>query len=833
MAVCVALLVAAWCLRDDFQPDVYFHLAAGRWILESGLPDRNVFLAFHGDHPFVDHEWLFQAGAWLGWRLGGAPLLTLAKTAAVGLALALVARAGRGLGAAGLVVLVPAVLVAGQRFVLRPEVVTYLGVALHLFVLLRARGRPGRGAIAGLGAFQALWASCHGYALLGPVMSGGALAGAGLGRLLGRPRQGAPADLRALGLLVGVELVASVLNPYGLEAALYPLHLLRTGGTGDLAIVELTSPFAPELAGRVDVRVYLGMAAATAALLPVAVSRGGLRAEGVVLAGGLFLASTPYVRNLPLGALGLAPALAAGLAGLAALGRERLGSARWARLRRVALAAAALAALLLARATLSDQFHANDDHDVRAGVRLDPTPTYPEAAAHLDAAPPEGLLWNQFGSGHYLSWARGQARPKPFISGNVDLYPRSHYRRYRETLALDAPAFGRALDALGITCALVDHRRAPAALVAGLHSDPGWTLTHADPHAVVFRRGGGAPLDVDALVRAARGWTFPDEVDRELPPVALLRRLGLLSPRPVRPLERVHFALLLDALGRPRAALVQARRARELDAASPPVLAALADLERRAGDWARARARAEELVALRPGVAEPRVALARALRVGPQPDLRRAVAELRAALALAPGSPVAQRELLETCRRAGDAVALRRALAAALAGPRPPGEAERLFYAGAAARLEGEVALAADVLARAVAADPDVEAATTLLALQLLGEATSTLGRLEEAQAAFERLTEVRPGDPKAWRNVGVVRAARGRTEAALAAWDQAAAVDDDETLSLIYGADALRERAAPGDAARAHALLDAAAARDPEDDRIERVRRGLPEEED
>src|SRR5262245_17050359 len=54
----VALLLVLLCLREEVSPDTWFHLAAGRWIVDHGaVPTTNVFLALHRDHPFFDHEW--------------------------------------------------------------------------------------------------------------------------------------------------------------------------------------------------------------------------------------------------------------------------------------------------------------------------------------------------------------------------------------------------------------------------------------------------------------------------------------------------------------------------------------------------------------------------------------------------------------------------------------------------------------------------------------------------------------------------------------------------------------------------------------------------------
>lgn len=256
LAVAIGVLLVAWCLREDVQPDLYFHLAAGRWILAHGIPHTNVFLAPFPDHPFVDHEWLFQIGAHAAFGLGGAPLLTLLKTLAVAATFGALATAcRRGGDAPRLIALTLAIVVAGGRFILRPEVASFLGVAVHLAVLTRAGARPGRSAFLVLPALQAVWGNVHGFALLGPALVGVTLAAAGAhaavaaagrrggawGRLAARLPGAAPAwrDVGAWAGLLAAEVAASCLNPYGLEVALYPFWVLSRA-TQDTASAGLS-----------------------------------------------------------------------------------------------------------------------------------------------------------------------------------------------------------------------------------------------------------------------------------------------------------------------------------------------------------------------------------------------------------------------------------------------------------------------------------------------------------------------------------------------------------------------------------------------------------------
>src|SRR5690606_35703055 len=158
--------------------------------------------------------------------------------------------------------------------------------------------------------------------------------------------------------------------------------------------------------------------------------------------------------------------------------------------------------LLAARAVLADRWHTNASYDARAGLGLGAFPRHDEAVAFLEAHPPAGALFNNFGAAHFLTWARGVREPKPYISGNTDLYPRAHLRRYHELMRGDLP-LAPELERLGVSDVLLDHRvEVEDRVLRELLADPRWALVHADRRALVLRRrdalGGARPLDTAA-----------------------------------------------------------------------------------------------------------------------------------------------------------------------------------------------------------------------------------------------------------------------------------------------------------------------------------------------
>lgn len=851
LAAAVAVLLVAWCLREDVQPDLYFHLAAGRLLWRAGLPDRNVFLAVHPDHPFVDHEWLFQALVWPLHALGGPALLTLFKTLVAGVCLAALAgaaaRHGRHVRWA---VAVPALALMGPRLVLRPEVLTFAGVALVLWRLHRDRFRPGRPTLLMLGALQVVWSNAHGVSLLGPVIVALALGACLVHRALDHQglagRLPAPGDPRRLVLLLAVQLGAALLNPYGPRASFYAAwHVLTSTGDDPLAgrIVELASPFAAGVRERWEVRLAMAWTLAAAPLWGLALWRRRARLEDAAIGAGLVLLATPYVRNLPLVALGLFVPTAAGLGALARRVLDRAPRDRAPVVRVAGALATAVVALGFARAVLADRVHENADHDARAGLGLGDFLRYDEAAAFLREARP-AALFNTFGSGHHLLWACPEV--PPFICGNVDLYPREHLRRYHALMDGSTP-WRAELDALGVSHVLLDHRVEVPAFLDPILGAPGWTLVHADDHAVVLARdaSGVAAVDRAALAQAWLTRSFADEQPDRFAPTRALRALGLLPQRAPRPITRLHVARLLERLGRPGEALALARRARELAPDFAPAVLAAAELERAHGDPATAErlyALGVELIADEPtpwiGLAKlatrrARVLLAQAeVTRGSRAGALRAeglaaaqLARQHATAALertregSPEAAVSIQELLNACELSGDAVELRRAVASL-----PLPRARARYFEGVAAYLERDHARAATLLEEALALEPDL-----VPALGKLAWIRNERGDLAGAEDALARLTAVTPRDPAAWRDLAQVRQALGRLDGdggAIVAWRRSIEVDPAPVDARVVAARALA--ASRPEVARE--LVTQALARNPKHSEALRLQRSLPE---
>ncbi len=172
------LLCLPACLRPMTDPDLPWHLASARWILEHhAVPRADFFSWTRAGRPWVDFEWLAQLVLAGLDRLGGEPALWLFKSLAffalllyLALLLKRWAVPDTWLAAA----LPPAALTLAPYLNYRPELFSLFLCLTQLAILEELRERPWRWPAAHVLVLQAiiysLWANLHGAFPLGLVL---------------------------------------------------------------------------------------------------------------------------------------------------------------------------------------------------------------------------------------------------------------------------------------------------------------------------------------------------------------------------------------------------------------------------------------------------------------------------------------------------------------------------------------------------------------------------------------------------------------------------------------------------------------------------------------
>jgi tetratricopeptide (TPR) repeat protein len=455
----IMLFVAGRCLVPMDETDLFFNLRLGEIVLQSHAVPRTNLLSFtFPDARDVNLAWLFQIVLALAYRAAGIAGTVLLKTALVLCTFALLFRAAVRRGAhpaAAAAALALAAWAAEPRFVERPHLATFLGLAFLLLALARAEeGRPR--ALYALIPLAPVWANANSCFFLAPLVCALYAAGA--------VADGRRADARRAAL-VGTALLPFIFaTPSGAGAlgyianhwrmpSLRPLQEYRT------ARWPLDGPF---------FFVAAGIAAALA--LP------GRRLRDLLPALALGLLGARRIRFVAEFALLAGPVVAMALTTFAArLGRRVPDGPR--------LAIVAVTAVL-AGLTLVPRLAG-----VRRGERLLDLRTepglVPEAAIRfVDENGLRARMYNDLEVGSYLAW-QGWPRARVFQDPRINGYPPEFHAVLRRD-DLTRPEWQALLDRFGVTSALVTYPDVNPR--AALYDPERWALVYRDGEALVFAR---------------------------------------------------------------------------------------------------------------------------------------------------------------------------------------------------------------------------------------------------------------------------------------------------------------------------------------------------------
>jgi hypothetical protein len=560
------LFVASRCLVPMDETDLFYNLRLGEIVLATHDVPRTNLLSFTApDVPDPNLAWLFQIVLALAHRAGGVAGTVVLKTAFVVATFVVLFRVALRRGAhpaMAAAALALAAWAAEPRFVERPHLVTFLGLALTLLALERAEAGHPR-ALALLVPAGLVWANANSCFFLAPALLLLYSAGA---RLDGRRVDARRAALVAL--------------------ALAPLVLATPSGTGALGYIAnhfrmpSLRPLQEYRAARWPLDGPFFMLAA-AAVVGFALAPGPRPWRHLLPALALGLLGARRIRFVAELALVAGPLVAASATRLGAALAARASGAPAAR----ALGTAAVAAALLV-ATLAPRVEA-----ARAGrpvldlgVEADLVPT--EAIRFVEQNGLGDRMYNDLEVGSYLAW-EGWPRRRVFQDPRINGYPASMHAVLRRA-DLTRAEWQAFLDGFGVTSALVSY---PTLNPRGTLFDPAlWALVYRANDGLVFARrlpahaavilhdelplelARGADGSIDARVVEARPAQspVPDDAWWARAAAAYVERGDAARARPL-------YARALDA-GR---AGPDERRA---------WAAALGDLEMRAGDFAAADA---------------------------------------------------------------------------------------------------------------------------------------------------------------------------------------------------------------------------------------------------
>jgi hypothetical protein len=453
------------------DPDYWWHLATGRWMLDHGrVPFSDPFSATHGGQTWYAHEWLSELVLRIADLIGGYTAGILLTAAIVAAGAWLLARAARyyGLGAREALLLV-----AGSGFFIlgnlavRPQVWGWALLALVLHELA-ADDNGRRRSLWYLPLIFVLWVNVHLSVLLGGAVVALYVLHRGLRALFARRcRDCERRHFRRVFAVAVLSALALCVNPRGPALIWFSRVYLNPHAVRYSYIGEWQRP-----AFSGDDRWLFVAGGAVAALAALAMLRRRTLWPGI-LALVFAFAAVRAIRYVPVFAVAGVPAAAW------VLGRFRA--------RRVSLTpicvpfaiAVPIAAGAVAFMWLSAYLRGPTQ------FRLRPDPywgAYPvDAAAWVKANVPDGVVFNEYGWGGYLIWTFYPQR-RVYMDGREEMYGERYFAQFVRTISANSDwqeTFARA----NVQATITDPN---GPLAAALSVDPGWRKAYADRIAAVF-----------------------------------------------------------------------------------------------------------------------------------------------------------------------------------------------------------------------------------------------------------------------------------------------------------------------------------------------------------
>ena len=400
----IGLAAAGFTLAVGFatgDPDTYWHLASGQWMLDHReILRTDLFSSTVSGQPYSVGEWLGEIVLTLVFNAGGWAGLAIFRALLVAVAAFFLARLSRRGGAplvAALLVVIWALVVSKTRWTDRPAIFTFVLFPVVLDLLYSARAGSRRALVA-IPPLILLWANLHGGYAIGIALTLAFTAEAALVRRR---------DLVPFAITLGAAIALSFIDPETFGVAGAAGHALAP----PRFISEEAPPDILEASGFV-------FAAFVLATIGVALLYGGALLDALLLIPLLWLALTAQ-RHLVFFVFAATPLIAAGAA--RAYGQLL---PRRAPLRPLPDPAAAALAVLLSVGALVSAVGAPTVPDERA---------YPAAAvAALKTG--SGTLLNEYDWGGYLIYRVPER--KVFVDGRLFPFYPAVLRDYRDAVEL-------------------------------------------------------------------------------------------------------------------------------------------------------------------------------------------------------------------------------------------------------------------------------------------------------------------------------------------------------------------------------------------------------------
>jgi hypothetical protein len=459
----------AMTARNATDPDLWWHLRTGQWIIDTGhVPHSDPFSFTRTGRAWVSHEWLSEVLFYELWKRGGTAALIVfsAILTTAGFMLLYLRCPGKRHWAAAATAL--GAVASAPSFGVRPQMFTFTLASLLLWLLANGEDRPRL--LWWIPPLFLLWLNLHAGFALCPAL----LLAYGIGLILEAAlgetawQQVRPIFMRVVVLLVAC-LALVPLNPSGAQLYRYPFDTIRSPGMRSY-ILEWFSPDFHEWLYRPLLLVWL--------LLLIALSRSRWQIKERLMVPLLFtsFAALDAVRHIPIFVLLAIPVIAAAIASATADRGERPElssiSSRF-HPSFVGAVVILLAGFAVVRWTILAR-----NEDAREAEQ------FPQkAVSFLRAGAYPQRVFAYYDWGGYTIWHL-YPEYRVFVDGRADLYGDNLLQQFQTAVQLKN-GWQDVLDKWNVEAVLVPPS---CALAQALLLDPNWHPVFSDSKAIVLLR---------------------------------------------------------------------------------------------------------------------------------------------------------------------------------------------------------------------------------------------------------------------------------------------------------------------------------------------------------
>lgn len=473
--VCAAALVS---FRATYEPDLWWHMAHGREMAAGHIVRTNLFSFTWPDYPQPYTSWLFDLGSYVLWTCLGPAAVQAAQAATVALTLWVVAAACRVRSsmAATIAVCIFGWLIIEPRALPRPHAVSFLGMALCVYWIERARELRRARPLRWMPLLSAAWANVHVECVFGVAVVGLFAIGELVQQTVRLKADATGTRTEALKVLAiaAISLGATLLTPYGFGILRYLYE--NAFVTQVINIAELLPPYLPAY------RAFFVWAIAGGVLVMVSTR---MTFADVLIVGLFAYLGFEHLRMTPLLWIVTAPLVAQSIDALKRFGIDR-------RAVPVTVAAAALALVRVPPGAMV--------HELGAGrAALMPPEFFSEPAMRFARA--HGLSGPTFTSmnlGGFVAWELYPSA-RVFVDSRLQAYPPAHFRSVIEA-SKDPEAW--AAMTRGVDWAVLSLPRVNELSGAGQFNEPEWASVYRDD-AIELRVRRSGPYGYLAATRVA------------------------------------------------------------------------------------------------------------------------------------------------------------------------------------------------------------------------------------------------------------------------------------------------------------------------------------------